>query len=129
MFSDPVNPVIEEIRTWAYSPGALEPMEDWDLILESEAADEFYLALAADAECPQATYFLHVLYLIVGDAVRSGYHTRTRAQVESLLEVGEGLTSPAVQRWGARSRELMADPSRFSFEAWCGGGLANERST
>ena len=85
--------------------------------------------LAADDECPQASYFRHVLYLTVGDAVRSGYHSRSRAQVESLLAAGEGLSSPLVQRWVARSRELMAHPSRFSYEAWCGGQLAYERAT
>jgi len=53
MFIDPINPTAEEIRVWAGAPGATEPSQDWDLILESDARDDLYLELASDSSVPQ----------------------------------------------------------------------------
>ena len=53
MFIDPINPTSEEIRVWAGAPGATEPSQDWDLILESDARDDLYLELASDSSVPQ----------------------------------------------------------------------------
>ena len=129
MFADPVNPDLDEIRAWAYTPGALEPMQDWDLILEGGRHDRLYLELASDPHCPMASYFLHVLYLVVGDAIRTGYESRARDVIEDLLECGERAGPLALRRWAERARRLMAHPAEFSYAAWCGGDLAYERPT
>ena len=126
MFEDVVNPTPEEIRAWAFDPDALEPMQDWDLILE---CDELCLSLASDSRCPKRTYFLHILYLTVGDAVRTSFLSRSRDVIERLLAAGERSEEPAVRRWAERARGLIADPTRFNYPAWCGGDLAYERKT
>lgn len=70
---DPYNPVENEIRAWAKNPEAVEPVQDWDLMLCNVDRLDLYLELASTDNCPQADYFLAALYLIVGDAVRTEF--------------------------------------------------------
>jgi hypothetical protein len=128
MFNDPVNPTETEIRAWAATPDATEPMEDWDLILASDARDELYLELAAAPDIPNRRYFLHVLYLIAGDEVRfteRPHEPSTR--LRRLLATTESSASSAIERWHKRVTHLLAQPETFSYKAWCGGDLAYER--
>ncbi len=128
-FVDPINPTQDEIRAWAYTPGAIEPTQDWDLILSVSKWDDFYLSLAADPQCPNSIYFLSLLYLIVGDEVRTNYHLRSRKEIDHLLAAAENSVNPRVRRWVERSRALIANPKSYDYRAWAGGGLAREEST
>lgn len=67
---------------------------------------------------------LGVLYLIVGDAVRSDFRTRPRPIVEALIDRGDDYKHPEIRRWQQRSRELLLDPTLFDYMLWCGGGHA-----
>ena len=53
----------------------MEPMQDFDLILvDGKAYDgEAYIGYASDVSCPSRSYFLEVIYLMVGNAVRSKF--------------------------------------------------------
>jgi len=125
-FSDPWNPRPEEIRSWAYDADAGEPVEDFDLALTTAGHEAVYLDLAADSACPHRRYFLHVLYLKVGDDVRSGYASTPEAAVRAFVGQGASSTNPDVRAWAERSRALMADPSLFDFASWCERGFAAE---
>ena len=128
MFKDPVNPIEPEIRTWAGAQDTTEPMEDWDLILANDARDDLYLELAARAELPRSRYFLHVLYLIVGDEVRFAERPHEpSARLQHLIRAADDIASPEIQRWLQRTKNLVAEPESFSYSAWCGGDLAYER--
>jgi len=70
-FNDPHPPTAEEIRSWAANPDSVEPIQDCDIIVQWQACSDLVLELAADAACPNQAYFLHILYFIVGSAVRS----------------------------------------------------------
>lgn len=121
---DPWNPTEDEVRAWAYQPDAMCPEEDWELALPGSGFEELYLDLVADPACPNRGFFLEVLYLLVGDAVRTGYQAERRERVEELLERGLASGHPDLALWAERSRELMARPEIFDYDAWCGGGLA-----
>ena len=121
---DPWNPTPDEVRKWAYGPDAPEPCEDWDLALCWAQHERCYLELASDELCPKRRFILGILYLIVGDAVRSGFRSRQRPIIEGFLKVGNDYPHADVRLWQARSRELLDDPERFAYDLWCSGGYA-----
>jgi hypothetical protein len=123
-FSDPWNPQPVEIRAWAYEPNAQEPTQDFDLALAWGGHEWAYFDLVSDSACPKRRYFLGVLYLMVGDAVRARYRNVPEPVVRGFVEHGSEYGHPDIEAWQARSRALMADPSTFDYTLWCGGGYA-----
>jgi hypothetical protein len=67
---------------------------------------------------------LNVLYILTGDAVRTGYGVYPRERLARLLVRAEETGDGVVQRWVERSRALMAAPDTFDYDLWCGGGYA-----
>ena len=65
-----------------------------------------------------------MLYLFVGDAVRSKYRSASKTAVEESLKLTDPLPDPWVKTWARRSRALLAAPETFEYDAWCGHGLA-----
>jgi hypothetical protein len=123
--SSPYKPAGADIEKWASDPFAVEPIDDWNLVLAQQPHLELYLRLAASSECPKAHYFLTLLYLIVGKAVRSDYATRPRYEIEHLLAVADAdYTEPQIRLWTKRSVRLIANPAIFNYTDWCGGALA-----
>ena len=123
---NPWKPMPDEVRGWAYDPDTLEPCEDWDLALCWVQHQRVYLELASDESCPKRRYFLGVLYLMVGDAVHSGFRNRPRPIIEGLIEKGDDYPHPDIKRWQERSRQLLKHPELFDYKRWCAGGFANE---
>jgi len=121
------NPTAEDVTRWAYDASAAAPLQDWDLILSHTPYEPLFLKFASADDCPKREYFLSVLYLIVGDAVRTHFRTRSREDVERLLSLAEQ-EFPAywVHLWVERSRELLAKPDSFRYDDWCAGKLAGE---
>lgn len=128
-FANPWNPQPEEIRAWAYDPDALEPTQDFDLALSWSGHEKPYLDLASDPACPSRRYFLRVLYLMVGDAVRSGFGNVPEPVVRGFVERGSEYDHADIQKWQERSRALLASPERFDYELWCAGGYAGKETT
>lgn len=124
LFANAWNPSEAEIRAWASDPISLAPVQDWDLALLHHGV--LVLELASDARCPKRDFFLRVLYLIVGDAVRTDYRAVKRDTVDHLLQAGRGSSCASIERWVTRSRELMVAPSLFNYELWCNGGHARQ---
>lgn len=126
--AEPCNPTSSEVREWAYTPGATEPCEDWDLSLSWIGHEREYLEFASDKNCPSRVFFLHVLYLMIGDAVRVNYRNVPEAVVRGFVELAKNIEDDQVRVWHERSLHLMKHPNEFNYDAWCGGGLARERS-
>jgi hypothetical protein len=126
MMHDPWNPSPDEIREWAYDATGLAPCEDFDLALEWTRHERALFECASDENCPKQDFFLHVLYLTVGDAVRSNYHSTARPILEGFIKRGDGYPHKAIQNWQKRSRTLMKYPDQFDYQAWCAGGLVRK---
>lgn len=122
--NDPWNPSSSEIREWAFDADSLAPCEDWDLALSWAQDERVYLSLASDDSCPKRRFFLSVIYLMVGDAVRSKFNVRSRPIIEGFIALGDEYRHPDIQSWQTRSRRLLANPDLFDYADWCGGGLA-----
>ena len=41
---DPWNPSVEEVRAWAFQSNAIEPEQDWPLVLASCHYEDLYLS-------------------------------------------------------------------------------------
>jgi hypothetical protein len=123
----PYNPTAEDLRLWAYEADSLEPEQDWDLILSWTPYDDLFLEFASDPNCPKTDYFLALLYLIVGDAVRTRYRTKAKQDIEALLQKAEKrFPKHRIYLWVRRSRDLLVLPDTFRYDHWCGGGLARQ---
>ena len=118
---DPWDPSPDEIRQWAYTVNAVEPCEDWDLALLWSCHEKALLECASDDHCPNRIYMLRILYLVVGDAVRSDFRSRPRPVIDGLIDRGDSYEHPSIRLWQQRSRELLRDPSSFDYKAWCAG--------
>ncbi len=123
---DPWNPIQAEIRDWAYDKDALEPDQDCDLALANLREFDIYVELAADDDCPKWDYFLRILYLIVGDAVRTDYQTEPQESVLALLENTRRFAKPRFVLLRVRAEHLFAHPNTFDYNDWCGGGLVTQ---
>jgi len=123
----PYNPSAEDLSHWAYDASAMEPVQDWDIILSKCPYEPLYMQFASSRNCPKQEYFLSLLYFIVGDAVRTNYQTRSRDDVERLLKDAEQ-NFPAywVHLWMKRARALIAGQQEFRYDDWCAGALAGD---
>ena len=120
----PWNPSSSEIREWAFDPESLAPCEDWDLALSWAQDERVYLDLASDDSCPKRRFFLSLIYLMVGDAVRSDFNVRPRPIIEGFIALGDEYRHHDIQLWQRRSRLLLLNPDSFDYADWCGGRLA-----
>jgi hypothetical protein len=126
---DPYNPTRDEIRAWAYEKGALEPEQDWDLHLARLGEFDLYVELAGADDCPNWSYFIRLLYFIVGDAVRSDYRTLSRRSLEDVLALTDHIPKFRFYRLRQRAADLMSEPASFDYHKWCGGGLIADETT
>ena len=123
----PYDPTSEELREWAFDSEEAVPEQDWDIILSTIPYEDLFLELASDLECPKSVFFLSILYLLVGDAVRTDYRTKTKAEVETLLAKAErAYPRNWIFRWVQRSRDPMRSPETFRYDDWCAGFLAGQ---
>ncbi|MEM9282173.1 MAG: hypothetical protein AAGA96_10120 [Verrucomicrobiota bacterium] len=120
---DPINPTRDEIRNWAYTEGAMEPEQDWDLHLANLREFDLFTELAADDDCPSWDYFLRLLYLIVGDAVRTGFQTESEETIRDILKATEKIPRHRFHVLRLRSDELLKRPESFAYDDWCAGIL------
>lgn len=119
---DPWNPTEEEIRDWAFDVNKLCPVQDWDLAVADLKYKKALLSLASDPACPKREFFLAVLYLIVGDAVRSRWQAHRQSEINKLLAEACRYSDVSVLRWVERSQHLIGNPGEFDYNLWCSGG-------
>jgi len=118
----PAAPLLKDIREWAYQENAVEPLQDWDLILSWRLHD-LYIDLAGSPDCPNQIYFLKLLYFIVGDSVRYNFKNHTEDSLRDFIRKGAQGRPYCVHLWANRSLKLLQDPKQFVYDDWCGGKL------
>ncbi len=119
---EPWNPTTFEVREWAYTDNAVAPCEDWDLALNWAAYVPVYMDFVADPACPNCEYFLHILYFMVGYAVRNKFQSTPQPIVEGWLDTQQKFSCSELETWAERSRQVLEDPESFDYEYWCGYG-------
>jgi len=126
-FEDSWNPKADEVRAWGMDKKAPWPTQDFDLALAwtSRDVERACIELAANPRCPKQRFFLSVLYLMVGDAVRTTFGVASREDVVRLLDATRAWPEDArLDAFRKRSEELLEHPERFSYDLWCMGGHA-----
>ena len=127
---DPLSPTADELRAWAYTPDATEPMQDWDLIiLQHSGYRALMLDFAADRQCPSRTYFLAVLYLAAGDLFRSSAlpPEERRVELEAFARQARATGSFWLVTLAERIDALLAGRLPFSYDLWCAGKYAYDQ--
>ena len=126
---EPFNPSREELREWAYGDhDGMWPVEDWDIIVAEEQDADLYFELAGDPACPHRDTFLHFLHILVAEHFRPPPPALPLSQrLQDLLAQGEAAEDGDLRAWARRSRELIADPTRFDYDTWFGGTLVWRR--
>lgn len=122
-FNDEANPTEAEIVRWGYAD-AYAPFEDWDLIISDATYAPLLIRLIGDPACRGAHYFLRALYILTGDAVRTGYRYTTEDELRDLIALARKSANESLRLWAYRSDELMSNPATFEYYSWCDGGLA-----
>jgi hypothetical protein len=120
-FHDACNPTEEELRVWAADDGAVAPMQDWDLVLSWRMEPGFLglcVELASDPVCPQAGFFLLVLYQWVAVSARGQNFEPCRSMYDRWLDKARGTANPAVKRWHHRARLLFQGIEPFEWNEW-----------
>ncbi|PFK31196.1 hypothetical protein COI93_21115 [Bacillus cereus] len=121
---DPWNPTTQEIMEWAYTEHAVFPEQDWDLsVCTITNAAEIILNIASDTNCPNQVFFLHCLYLLVGDAIRTSGNTYNIESLQNLLQSAENSMNSDILKWVERTQILLSKPETFCYDLWCGGGF------
>ena len=114
-FKNPYNPSYEEIKNWAYSENAIEPVQDWDIIVEWEKYPDLIIELVADKNCPTNKYFLGILYVLTGKVVRD---SNTKIPLDKLFEIGQKNGKYSVYTWIKNSKDLLKNPEKFKYDDW-----------
>jgi hypothetical protein len=113
---DPRNATKLEIEAWAFMEGEMQPTQDWDLAVALSDHSELIFRLASDASCPNRFFFLHCLYLIVGDAARNSFPSAQVDEIDTLLNRTTAESTIEITLWAQRSRNLIAAPASFIYD-------------
>lgn len=125
---EPSNLTPDELLAWAYEVDSGLPMQDFDLLITDLGNLSLFLRLAGDEGCPKRWFFLHCLYLFVGDTVRveSRFPGKKQQELSHLHAIVMQPWSShwiALQRWAERSRILLDHPGTFVYADWCDSGF------
>lgn len=125
-FANPVDPTPDELRAWAYHPGAV-PLEimpaDWDLLLAVDSLAETLFELAMDRSCPARRFALHCLYIYSADSLRASSSGQRKRRLRRFVERADEAGDEPMIIWAHNCRALRTRPELFDYEDWCEGGL------
>jgi hypothetical protein len=120
---DCCNPTVQDIRDWANDASADWPDEEWDMTVATRDNAVLIFQLADEA-CPQADFFVHCLYVLVGCFAATGDSFIPRADIHALIAKAGNSHNNGVRRWGDRSKAFLANPEAYDRECWVEGGWA-----
>jgi hypothetical protein len=126
---DPYDPTSAELENWCRTPGAIEPTEDWDLVITDSKNIGIIYSLAGTTSYPNWDYFLGCLYLFIGDAVRTEFSAVSSELAESVLKLADESAPEHLRRWRDRAERLISGLENFDYSLWCGGGYARQERT
>ncbi len=132
---DRINPTHDEIQAWARTPGALYPMEDWDLVIARDENAEVFYRLATDPSCVNRDAMLNLLYVWAGQTIRAGSNQASAALLRRLIALAAGGRDDDVRVWSNRAERTLdgggPDPraggSNEDYAFWFLGGWRHRR--
>jgi hypothetical protein len=122
------NPTVKEIRVWAYS-GEDWPSDEWGLFLSWTREVELFIELATDHKCPKKSFFLHMLYYLVGVTYSEPTKTDKLDRIKSYSEKAVGINHGDIRAWRSNVSELLNGRVKYSYDNWRGGVLAGYKFT
>jgi hypothetical protein len=122
-FKDPWNPEPEEIIEWANSNDPW-PEQDFDLAVITGYNDELLFGLAKDQSSPKRVFFIHVLYLMVGDSVHGKEELR-QYKLKNFISEKDTSSDPELEKWKKESLELLDGKLDFNYDYWCSHSFSN----
>ena len=123
-FNNPYNSSFEEIEEWAFMPDAIEPEQNWDIIVNWLRYPDLILSLASEDICPRQGYFRHLLYVIVGQAVRGKFSNRKMHEIDVLFDHAKEYHHPVIKKWKEDTAKIIKKPDQFEYNDWFSGKLA-----
>jgi hypothetical protein len=118
---DPSSPITEELHDWAYDALAKHPTGDWELVLSWRMERGLLgrcVEYAADPECPNAQFFLDVLYQWVDTVATNKQFEVLKSLYDEWLEVARGTNDAKVKRWRHRARLVFQGIEPYDRERW-----------
>jgi hypothetical protein len=122
------NPSVEEVTKWAYSDAAW-PVAEWDLFLSWTCEVELFIAFASDHKCPHQSFFLHMLYYIVGTTYREPRKEEPLSRIAFYVEKGRTVKHGEIKKWVANVDLLLMGTKKYDYKEWRGGKLAGYEFT
>lgn len=122
------NPSVEDVRAWAYSDKDWL-CDEWDLFLSWTLEIELFIELATDHHCPKKSFFLHMLYYMVGFAYSSSRRTDQYDRIQGYIEKSEGVKHGDIKLWRSRTNSLLNGREVYDYDNWRGGVYAGYEFT
>lgn len=120
-FINGLDPTEEELRKWAYDSQAHAPVQDWELVLSWGMSRERFqqvIQFAADPNCPQAAFFLDVLFQWVSVIAKSQDYEIVRTHYDTWLQDVRGIRDKRVKEWRHKAGLLFQGQRQFDYDAW-----------
>lgn len=114
------SPTINEIRQWAYSENEW-PDEEWDLLLSWTKEIELFIELATDCTCPKQSFFLHMLYYLVGITFTEPDSPDKFERIKRYSDKGIGIRHGDIKAWRCNIDDLLLNKAKYDYNNWRGG--------
>jgi hypothetical protein len=115
---DRVNPTHEEITQWARTPGAMYPMEDWDLIIATDQNADVFVSLASDPECANRGAVLNFLYVYAAQLIREGRRPESVSTLRAAIRRGSTAGLDDVRLWASRAADALDGAGADDYDFW-----------
>jgi hypothetical protein len=116
-FEDAWNPKDEEIVEWSYSEEGW-PVQDFDLAIITEKNDLLLIELAKDPQNPKRSFFIHLLYLLVGEAIYQENKIRINYLSKLITEINV-FDDNILCIWKKEALDLIDNKIDFEYSYWC----------
>ena len=111
------DPYPEEVEAWvADGKPTPWPEQDWDYFVSEGRNDDVIFKYANDAACPFSDFFLHCLYLIVGDFRE--WHAENTVRKERILRLLSRVDSTCSSTWKNETVAILAGEAEFVLSYW-----------
>lgn len=118
------SPSVEDVKNWAYAPDPW-PHDEWDLFLSWTEEVSLFVELAIDPRCAKQSFFLHMLYYLVGVTFSRPHKSDGVEKIKAWAASIGPIQNESIQLWRHRSEQLVRGKLGYEYKDWRGGQFAN----